>query len=126
MIGGVISVVLSVTYFFGAKWLMNLFFKEEVVILGVSIMYTIIITVLFQIRQIVYTGSLRGAGDTFYTAVSAAVSVTVIRTVFSYLFAYVFGWGIVGVWMGVVADQMTRFILCGIRFKKGAWVNIKI
>ncbi|MBE7046256.1 MAG: MATE family efflux transporter [Ruminococcaceae bacterium] len=126
-IGGVISVVLSFVYFFGARWLMNLFFEEEEIVrLGVSIMYTIIITVLFQIRQIVYTGSLRGAGDTFYTAVSAAVSVTVTRTVFSYLFAYVFKWGIVGVWMGVIADQMTRFILCGLRFKKGDWVNIKI
>ena len=127
MIGGVISVALSLIYFFGAKWLMNLFFDEEEIIkIGVSIMYTIIVTVLFQIRQIVYTGALRGAGDTFYTAVSAAVSVTVTRTVFSYLFAYVFHWGITGVWMGVVADQMTRFILCGIRFRKGNWVNIKI
>ncbi len=127
MIGGVISVALSLMYFFGAKWLMNLFFDEEEIIkIGVSIMYTIIVTVLFQIRQIVYMGALRGAGDTFYTAVSAAVSVTVTRTVFSYLFAYVFHWGITGVWMGVVADQMTRFILCGIRFRKGNWVNIKI
>ncbi len=127
MIGGVISVILAVIYFFGARLLMSLFFKEtEIVDIGVGIMYVIIPIVLFQIRQVIYMGCLRGAGDTLYTAISAAVSVTLIRTGVSYLGGYVFGLGIVGIWLGVLGDQVSRYIFAFIRFKAGKWVEIKI
>ena len=36
------------------------------------------------------------------------------------------GLGIVGIWFGVLADQMSRFIFATIRFKQGKWVKIKI
>lgn len=127
MIGGIISLVLAVLYFFGAKFLMGLFFDEpEIVSIGVQIMYIIIVVVLFQIRQVIYMGSLRGAGDTFYTAVVSTISVTIIRTGVSYLCCYTLGWGINGIWMGVVGDQVARYILTAIRFKAGKWMNIKI
>lgn len=50
-------------------------------------------------------------GDTFYTAVASTISVTFIRTAGSYLGGYVFGLGIVGIWLGVLADQISRFCL---------------
>lgn len=127
MIGGVISVALAVIYFFGAKLLMGLFFEEaDIVKIGVGIMRIIIIVVLFQIRQVIYMGCLRGAGDTFYTAVASTVSVTVIRTGISYLCGYTLGWGIAGIWLGVLGDQLSRYIFATLRFKAGKWVNIKI
>lgn len=127
MIGGVISVALAVIYFFGAKLLMGLFFEEaDIVKIGVGIMRIIIIVVLFQIRQVIYMGCLRGAGDTFYTAVASTVSVTVIRTGISYLCGYTLGWGIAGIWLGVLGDQLSRYIFATLRFKVGKWVNIKI
>ena len=97
MFGGIISVCLAVIYFFGAKPLMNLFFVEEhIVAIGVSIMRVIIFVVAFQISQVVYMGCLRGAGDTFYTAVASTISVTFIRTIGSYLGGYIFGLGKIG------------------------------
>ena len=70
MIGGIISVTLAVIYFFGAKALMSAFFDEaEIVDIGVGIMRLVIVIVLFQIRQVVYMGCLRGAGDTMFTAI---------------------------------------------------------
>lgn len=127
MIGGVISVCLAVIYFAGAKPLMELFFKEpEIVSIGVGIMQIIIVVVLFQIQQVIYMGCLRGAGDTLYTAVTSAIGVTVVRTGVSYFFAYTVGWGIFGIWMGVLGDQLIRFVLAAVRFKQGKWVKIKI
>lgn len=127
MIGGIISVALAVIYFFGAKLLMSMFFKEpDIVSIGISIMHVIIIVVLFQIRQVIYMGCLRGAGDTLYTAIASTISVTIIRTGVSYLCGYVFNWGIVGIWMGVVGDQAARFLFAFIRFKAGKWVKIQI
>ncbi len=127
MIGGIISVSLAVIYFFGAKWLMGLFFEEaDIVAIGVGIMNIIIVTVLFQIRQVVYMGCLRGAGDTFYTAMASTVSVTLIRTVVSFVCGYTLGWGINGIWLGVLGDQLSRYIFATIRFKQGKWTEIKI
>lgn len=127
MIGGVISVSLAVIYFFGAKLLMELFFEEpEIVEIGVEIMRIIIFVVLFQIRQVIYMGCLRGAGDTLYTAVASTISVTIIRTAVSYVCGYVLGWGIGGIWLGVLGDQVSRFVFAAVRFKAGKWVKIRI
>lgn len=127
MMGAVIAVCLSVMYFFGARPLFSLFFAEEhIVTIGVNIMMVIIFVVVFQISQVIYMGCLRGAGDTFYTAVASTISVTIIRTLGSYLGGYVFGLGIVGIWLGVLADQISRFIFATVRFKAGKWTEIKI
>ena len=125
--GMIIASVLIILYFFGAHWLMSMFFEEEHIIdIGVSIMRVILFVVLFQIIQVIYMGCLRGAGDTLYTAFAATMSVTVIRTLVSWLGGFVFDLGIVGIWLGVLADQMSRFTFASIRYKMGKWVKIKI
>ncbi len=127
LIGGVIAITLSVFYLFGGRWLYSLFFKEpEIVKIGVRITHVVIFIVMFQIAQVIYMGSLRGAGDTMYTAIASTISVTLIRTLGSYFFGYVLGWGITGIWMGILADQMARFAFGSVRFKAGKWVDIKI
>ena len=125
--GALISVCLAVIYFAGARPLYGLFFEEEhIVAIGVNIMRVIILVVVFQISQVVYMGCLRGAGDTLYTAIASTISVTIIRTAVSYLGGYVLGLGIVGIWLGVLGDQVSRFIFASVRFKKGKWTQIKI
>ena len=125
--GAGISVFLAVLYVFSARFLFSLFFKEShIVDIGVNIMYVIILTVIFQISQVIYMGCLRGAGDTLYTAAVSTLSVTVIRTAVSYLFGYTFGFGIVGIWLGVLGDQMSRYLFASVRFKSGKWTEIKI
>ncbi len=126
-LGAGIAVVLTLIYFFGARGLYRLFFEEEEIIeIGVSIMHVIILVVIFQISQVIYMGCLRGAGDTLYTAVASTISVTVIRTLGSYVCGYVLGWGIVGIWMGVLFDQVSRFLFASTRFRAGKWTQIKI
>lgn len=127
MIGGLISIVLAFVYFFGAGLLMRMFFaEEEIVSIGVSIMHVIIFVVILQIAQVIYMGCLRGAGDTLYTAAASTISVTIMRTLGSWFFGYVLQMGIVGIWLGVVADQLSRFLFASIRFRKGKWTEIKI
>ena len=127
-LGLIISIALSIILMIIANPLMTIFFptKAHIVDIGVSIVRLQIVIVLFQVSTVVYMGCLRGAGDNLYTATLSAVSVTVIRTVVSYLGAYTLGLGIFGVWLGVLADMVTRFFAGAIRFKQGKWVKIKI
>ena len=123
-----ISILLGAIYLLGGKGLFTLFFPKEphIVTICINIAYVIIVTILFQISQVIYMGCLRGAGDTKYTAKCSMLSVTIIRTIFSYICCYIFHWGIIGIWMGILADQVSRYIFASIRFKQGKWVNIKI
>ncbi len=126
-LGGCISILLAVIYFFGARKLFSMFFAEpEIVTYGVHIMYIIIVICIFQISQVIYMGCLRGAGDTMFTALVSTINVTLIRTAASYIFCYPLGLGIEGIWLGVLADQLGRFTMASIRFKQGKWVQIKI
>ena len=34
--------------------------------------------------------------------------------------------GLDGIWFGILSDQLSRFIMMGLRFKKGNWVNLRI
>ena len=127
IIGLIISLVLAALYFFGGRALMSAFFEEEEIVkIGVDITRIIMVVVIFQVSQVVYMGCLRGAGDTGFTALASIISVTVIRTAFSYICGYALGLGINGVWMGILADQVSRFIFGSIRFRQGKWTKIKI
>ncbi|MBP5152233.1 MAG: multidrug transporter [Lachnospiraceae bacterium] len=127
MLGGIIAVCLAVAYFFGGRALMSAFFDDvETVNIGTDLTRVIMFIVIIQIGQVIYNGCLRGAGDTLYTAIVSIFSVTLVRTGFSYLGGYVFHLGIVGIWLGILADQIARYILGAARFKRGKWTEIKI
>ncbi len=128
MIGATISVIVAISYFATAAWMMGLFFPKDphIAKLGVEIVYIIILVVIFQISQVIYMGCLRGAGDTAYTAFVSTISVTVFRTGASYLFCYGFRLGVIGIWLGILTDQVIRYIMASTRFKKGRWTEIKI
>lgn len=42
------------------------------------------------------------------------------------LLVFVFHMGLMGVWLGVLSDQASRFILMSHRFRRGEWVNLRI
>jgi len=126
-IGFIISVVLALLLLFGGRWFNSLYFREEHVLdMGVMISRYIMVIVLLQISQIIYTGCLRAGGDVRYTLRAALISVTVIRTLVTVLLVLVFNLGLHGIWLGVLSDQLSRFTLMRRRFRQGKWVDMRI
>ncbi len=125
--GNLISIVLSILYLILGGWFFGLYFEDPATIgIGVHIMRIMIFIVLMQVAQVIYMGCLRGAGDVRFTTIASIISVTCIRPLTSYLFAYILDFGIIGVWYGVVCDQLCRLILTQWRFKSGKWMKISI
>ncbi len=125
--GNGISLILAVLYLLGGRTFFGLYFEEShIVAMGVQIMQVIVIVVMLQISQVIYMGCLRGAGDVRFTTIVSTFSVTFVRTVSSYLLCYPLGLGLMGIWFGVVCDQLCRFILTRWRFRSGVWVKVKI
>ena len=127
-IGLAISIGLSIIYLLFGRWFFGIYFPNEpyIVDLGVSIIKYMIIIVLFQVSQVVFGGSLRGAGDVRFTTVTSMISVAIIRPSISYIAAYVLQLGITGIWIGVLADQAVRLVMSGLRFRSGRWMNKEI
>ncbi len=125
--GNVISVVLSVTYIFAGRWFFGLYFTDPLQIdLGVQIMRLMVFIVLMQVAQVIYMGCLRGAGDVKFTTMASTISVTLVRPITSFIFAYTLSLGVIGIWIGVICDQVCRLILTQVRFKSGKWTELKI
>lgn len=126
-IGFGISCILAAILFLFGKTLFGFFFKDqETLQIGITISRYIMVIVLFQISQVIFGGSLRGAGDVKYTLFSSLLSVTFIRTAVTWLLTSIIPLGISGIWIGILSDQFSRFILLSIRFKKGKWTSLQI
>jgi Na+-driven multidrug efflux pump len=126
-IGLLISFILALLLFFGGRWFYSLYFTEPHILeMGEIICRYLMVIVLLQISQIIFTGCLRAAGDVRYVLVAAMISIAGIRTGSTLLMVNVFGWGLHGVWLGILADQLSRFIMVSLRFKQGKWVDLKI
>ncbi|MBR6614405.1 MAG: multidrug transporter [Lachnospiraceae bacterium] len=126
-IGNMISIVLACIYLLLGEWYFGMFFEEaHIIAIGVDIMRVLTIIVLLQISQVIYMGCLRGAGDVKFTTMASMLSITFVRPIFSYVFCYALGFGVIGIWYGVVLDQFTRFVLTQWRFKSEKWMKIKI
>ena len=126
-IGNVISLIVSVVFLLGGRFLYSLYFDElHIIDMGVVLVRVIVPIVIVQIAQVIYMGCLRGAGDVIFTTIASTISVTIIRTAISYVMCYVLGFGLVGIWMGILADQVSRFLFTSWRFKSGAWTKIHI
>ncbi len=125
--GLAVSLVLSVLYLTLGRTLYGLFFQEaEIIEAGLGIVRMIVVIVFLQISQVIYMGCLRGAGDVRYTMMASTISVTLVRPLTSYLFCYPLGMGLIGIWMGVLADQLSRYFFASLRFRSGKWTKITI
>jgi len=125
--GLVISFVLAIILLVFGRQLFSLFFQEETVLnMGVMICRFITVILLFQISQIIYGGCLRGAGDVKYTLFASLVSVTLIRSIVTWGLTSVFSMGLVGIWIGILSDQVSRFLFLSRRFRKGEWMYLQI
>lgn len=122
-----ISAVLCVCFITGRYFLVSLFSQEaEVIELGAIIVLFIAGITWLQTSQVIISGSLRGAGDTRFVALSSLISVTLFRPFLAWLFCYPLGFGLIGAWFSLFADQGIRLILNFWRFSTGKWASIKV
>ncbi len=126
-LGLIFAAVLSLTYTIGGRWIFSLFSNEGVILdYGVTIMRVIAVIIFLQISQVIYSGCLRGGGDTKFVALVSLVSVAFVRPFSGWLLCYPLGLGLTGAWIGLGFDQLVRFVMTYFRFKSGKWTLKKV
>ena len=126
-VGLCISLCISAVVLLFGRPIFSLFFRDPHIIdMGVMLFRYIAVITVFQITQIIFAGCLRGAGDVRFTMFGALISVAIIRTAVTWLFTTLIPLGLTGIWLGVLSDQFSRFVLFSARFRKGEWVSLRI
>jgi putative MATE family efflux protein len=74
----------------------------------------------------VFTGALRGAGDTIWQLWMRLFSTWVVRMPLSFLFLYALGGGLFGLWVAMFIDFAVQGVLALWRFQGGKWKTIKL
>jgi putative MATE family efflux protein len=67
------------------------------------------------------TGGMRGAGYTKIPLLVNFSGLIVLRISLLYLLAYILGWGLLGIWVGMIIEMFIRVTLFYIVFQRGAW-----
>ncbi|MGX6592009.1 MATE family efflux transporter [Cetobacterium ceti] len=80
----------------------------------------------FLAASMVFSGVLRGAGDTRSVLLITTIGMYLIRTPLTYLFLYVFSFGLIGAWVVMTIDLIYRSLAAYYRFKRGKWRYIEV
>lgn len=123
----VIGIFLSIIFVVFRHQIVGFFTDDvEVIARGAQVMLILSATCLAQTSQVVISGCLRGAGDSKFVASTSFISIGILRPVLAWVLCYPMGWGLIGAWVSLFADQFLRLILNFTRFRGGKWTEIKI
>lgn len=126
-IAWIFSAILFIMFMSGGRlWMMCFTEKEAIIQEGIKVLRIVALVSLTQVSQVIFTGSLRGAGDTKFNAVVSLFSVDIARPTIAYILCHVFGVGVIGAWIALCIDQFTRFVCVTVHFYRGKWRNIKL
>ena len=126
-VGALISTLMGIVMFFLRRQLIGCFTQESVIIeLGASVMLLAAINQPFSSSFQIYSGALRGAGDSLYPALSMAIGTLGIRPLLAVIMIKFFSLGLFGAWIALMTDVIARFFLIAIRYRRGRWVHITV
>lgn len=126
-LGRVVAVTMAIIIFLIRFRIIQLFTDVPQIVQPAQIVMTILSIILFfQMSQVIAIGSLRGAGDVKFVALLSMVSIMIVRPLLTYILAYKLGYGIVGAWFGMFADQLIRWSVSLARYNSGKWVNLEL
>jgi len=120
--GAVVMLLTSLMLFFAGKFIMSLFTPDAAVIdAGADLLKVLALIQIPQMIAMVYSGALRGAGDTKSPFYIALISMWGVRVTGVLLCTRVFHLGLTAVCISMCIDNVVRFLLFTMRYKKESW-----
>jgi MATE family multidrug resistance protein len=122
----VMTIMAGVIFLFD-RALIRLFIDDPLVISqGVPILRIAAIIQPVMAASFVFSGGLRGAGDTRTTLAITLFSVWGLRVIITYLLGQWFGLALIGAWIAIAADFTFRGLMFWWRFRSGKWQSIRL
>ncbi|WP_161793673.1 MATE family efflux transporter [Clostridium aceticum] len=126
-LGLMAAFIAFIIFFVGRRWLMMLYSRDlEVIALGADILIIVAICCFTQTQALIYSGVLRGAGDTRYIALYSLAIIAVFRPVLTWMLCFPLGFGLYGAWMALMLDQALRMFFASKRFYSKKWMAVEL
>jgi len=125
--GMVWMVLMGVGFFVFRDFLVGLYSSDpDVHRLGTMCLVFIALGQPLLAVWMVLSNALRGAGDTRATLLFTFIGIWVLRVGMGYVIGIVLGLGLFGMWLGWIADFITRATLVYLRFRDGRWKMLRV
>jgi putative MATE family efflux protein len=119
--------LMGIVFFLFAAQIVGLFTDDaDIIAMGTLPLRLIGLVQPFLAAMMVFSGSLRGAGDTLTPMLVNGASVWLLRIPLSLLVVEWLGWGLTGVWMVMALDLTVRGIVLFWQFRVGRWKTIEV
>jgi len=126
-IGAGLMGTVGLTFVLFPRFYISLFTREAAVIaVGAAALRVAGFSEFFVGTTEVFTGALRGAGDTRGAMLITLAGTWALRVPATYLVARRLGLGLSAVWAVMLGDWMLRSILAWLRFRSGKWQRIHL
>jgi Na+-driven multidrug efflux pump len=122
--------VMAVVFYILAEPMFGLFCpkpeQRPIIDQGVPALQLVAFAMPMAAACFIFTGALRGAGDTRVPILFTLVGFYVVRIPLAYLFVGPLEWGLIGAWWAMFADLSVRGLAFLIRFASGRWKWINV
>lgn len=126
-ISAVFMSIMGVFFFLFPAQIVSLFTDDaDVIAMGTLPLRLIGLVQPFLAAMMVFSGSLRGAGDTLTPMLVNGASVWLLRIPLSLIVIEWFEWGLTGVWMVMALDLTVRGVVLFGQFRRGRWKTIEV
>ncbi len=129
-LGGVCMTLMAGVFFVLAVPMFQLFCphpdQQPIVDAGVPLLRLVAFAMPALAASIIFTGALRGAGDTRMPVLFTWIGFFAVRIPLAYWFTNGLGWGLMGAWLAMFADLMVRGVAFTVRFAGGRWRGMKV
>jgi putative efflux protein, MATE family len=121
-LGAAVMFITGLGLFVFSAQIIGIFTPDERVIqLGSDALKILAVIQVPQVLATIYSGALRGAGDTKGTFIITLISMWGVRILGSIITVRVLHFGLLAVLVSMCTDNVVRFVLFHFRYKKGKW-----
>lgn len=114
--------VISVSLALGARPLLGLFTSDPAALaLGSTILWVAIALEWGRALNVLVGSVLRASGDAQFVALFGLLSMWIVAVGGAYLGSISWGWGLLGIWLAMIADEHLRGWATLARWRSGVW-----
>ena len=123
-VGLVISLAVASAVALFSPWLLAYFTQDpDIIATGVILMRIGVLLEPGRVSNLVVINALRATGDARYPVVMGVFSMWGVMVFGSWVLGTYLGWGLVGVWIAMTADEWLRGLMMLRRWKQRKWLK---
>ncbi|PMH41167.1 MATE family efflux transporter [Vibrio sp. 10N.286.49.B3] len=127
VIGFIASTSLTCLIYFFRFPIINLFTQEPEIVSLVALLITgSILLEAGRVFNLIFISALKATGDIKFPIQIGILSMWGIGVTFSYLWGIHWGYGLIGVWLAIAADEWLRGLIMARRWRKKEWVRFNL